>query len=84
MRDTLATNLRSRADALSWLCAGGALVVFPGGAVATSARMFARHAVDPEWKLFAAKAIRRARATVVPIFFEVRTAACSSSRATSA
>ena len=66
----LATNLRSRADALSWLCAGGALVVFPGGAVATAERMFARHAVDPAWKLFTAKAIRRARATVVPVFFE--------------
>ena len=66
----LATNLRSRADALSWLCAGGALVVFPGGAVATSERMFARHAVDPAWKLFTAKAIRRAGATVVPMFFE--------------
>jgi putative hemolysin len=65
-----ATNLRSRADALSWLCAGGALVVFPGGAVATAERMFARHAVDPAWRLFTAKAIRRARATVVPVFFE--------------
>ena len=65
-----ATNLRSRADALSWLCAGGALVVFPGRAVATSERMFARHAVDPAWKLFTAKAIRRAGATVVPMFFE--------------
>jgi putative hemolysin len=66
----LATNLRSRADALSWLRAGGALVVLPGGAVATSPRMFARRAVDPEWKLFTAKAIARTGATVVPIFFE--------------
>ena len=66
----LATNLRSRADALSWLCDGGALVVFPGGAVATSARIFQRHAVDPAWKLFTIKAIARAGATVVPVFFE--------------
>jgi putative hemolysin len=44
--------------------------VFPGGAVATSERMLARRAVDPEWKLFTAKAIARARATAVPIFFE--------------
>jgi hypothetical protein len=28
------------------------------------------HAIDPEWKLFTAKAIARASATVVPIFFE--------------
>jgi putative hemolysin len=65
-----ATNLRTRAAALSWLCGGGALVVFPGGAVATSERMFTRRAVDAEWKLFTAKAITRAQATVVPIFFE--------------
>ena len=66
----LATNLRSRAGALSWLCGGGALVVFPSGAVATSERLFGRRAVDPEWKLFTAKAITRAGATVVPMFFE--------------
>jgi putative hemolysin len=65
-----ATNLRSRAEALSWLGNGGALVVFPGGAVSTSERLFGRRAVDPEWKLFTAKAITRAQATVVPIFFE--------------
>ena len=45
-------------------------MVFPGGAVATSARIFQRHAVDPEWKLFTIKAIARAGATVVPVFFE--------------
>jgi putative hemolysin len=56
-----ATNLRSRAEALSWLCNGGALVVFPGGAVSTSERLFARRAIDPEWKLFTAKAITRAK-----------------------
>lgn len=65
-----ATNLRSRAEALSWLCGGGAIVVFPGGAVATSERLFAGRAVDPQWKLFTAKAIARAQATVVPVFFE--------------
>lgn len=64
-----AANLRCRAQALSWLCGGGVLVVFPGGAVSTSEGPFARRAVDPEWKLFTAKAITRARATVVPIFF---------------
>jgi putative hemolysin len=65
-----ATNLRSRAEALSLLGDGGVLVVFPGGAVSTSERLFGRRAVDPEWKLFTAKAITRAQATVVPIFFE--------------
>jgi putative hemolysin len=64
-----ATTLRSRAEALSWLCKGGLLVVFPSGAVSTSKRLFGRRAVDPEWKLFTAKAIAQARATVVPVFF---------------
>jgi putative hemolysin len=64
-----ATNLRSRAEALSWLCGGGALIVFPGGAVSTSKGPFAPRAVDPEWKLFTAKAITHARAAVVPVFF---------------
>jgi putative hemolysin len=79
-----ATNLRSRAEAFCWLCAGGALVVFPGGAVSTSDGPFARRAIDPEWKLFTAKAITHARATVVPIFLPARTAGCFRSRATSA
>jgi putative hemolysin len=64
-----ATTLRSRAQALSWLDTGGALAVFPGGAVSTAEGPFGRRAVDPEWKLFTAKAITRARATVVPVFF---------------
>jgi putative hemolysin len=66
----MASNLRSRAEALSWLFNGGVLVVFPGGAVSTSQHLFGRRAVDPEWKLFTAKAIMHAQATVVPIFFE--------------
>jgi putative hemolysin len=65
----MATNLRSRAQALSWLGNGGMLVVFPSGAVSTSERLFGRRAVDPEWKLFTARAIAHARATVVPVFF---------------
>jgi putative hemolysin len=65
-----ATNLRSRAEALAWLGNGGVLVVFPGGAVSTSKQLLGGRAVDPEWKLFTAKAIARAQATVVPMFFE--------------
>jgi putative hemolysin len=64
-----ATNLRSRAEALAW-GNGGALVVFPGGAVSTSKQRLGGRAVDPEWKLFTAQAITRAQATVLPMFFE--------------
>jgi hypothetical protein len=38
--------------------------------VSTSKQLLGGRAVDPEWKLFTAKAITRAQATVVPMFFE--------------
>ena len=53
---------------VSWL-GNGVLVVFPG-AVSTSKQLLGGRAVDPEWKLFTAKAITRAQATVLPMFFE--------------
>ena len=62
------TNLRSRREALDWLCGGGALVVFPGGTVSTAPRPFGP-AVDPRWKPFTAKLIHAAQAAVLPVCF---------------
>ena len=67
-REALETNIRSRAQALNHLNAGGAVVVFPGGTVSTSERFFGK-AFDPEWKPFTAKLIQAAGATVVPFHF---------------
>ncbi len=61
-------NLKSRADARSWLDEGRVVVVFPGGTVSTATTPLGR-AYDPEWKPFTARLIARARAQVVPMFF---------------
>lgn len=62
-------NIEVRTEALRYLKAGGAIGIFPGGGVATSARPFGRP-MDPVWRNFTAKMIARSDATVVPVFFE--------------
>ena len=62
-------NLETRKEALSYLADGGAIGVFPGGTVSTSARLFSTP-LDPGWRSFTAKMIAKSGATVVPIYFE--------------
>jgi putative hemolysin len=64
-------NLDTRTEAVRYLAAGGAIGIFPGGTVSTSARMFSQP-MDPSWRNFTAKMIAKSDATVVPIFFEGR------------
>ncbi|WP_371153655.1 lysophospholipid acyltransferase family protein [Jannaschia sp. 2305UL9-9] len=68
-RAAQAINLQMRKTALAYLAGGGAVGVFPGGAVSTPARPFGP-AKDPYWRGFSAKLIRQSGATVVPIHFE--------------
>lgn len=68
-REAMALNLETRKAALSYLDEGGAIGVFPGGTVSTSARPFSRP-LDPGWRTFTAKMISKSGATVVPIYFE--------------
>lgn len=68
-RDAQAINLKMRKAALAYLADGGAVCVFPGGAVSTPARPFGPPK-DPRWRGFSAKLIRQSGATVVPIHFE--------------
>jgi putative hemolysin len=68
-KEAARTNLETRAEALRFLGQGGAIGVFPGGTVSTSARLFDRP-MDPQWRNFTAKMIARSDATVVPVFFE--------------
>lgn len=68
-REALRTNLETRATALRYLADGGAIGVFPGGTVSTSAKPFSRP-MDPGWRNFTAKMIARSGATVVPIYFD--------------
>ncbi|RYH10140.1 lysophospholipid acyltransferase family protein [Tropicimonas sp. IMCC6043] len=62
-------NLATRKAALAYLDAGGAIGVFPGGTVSTSAKMFTRP-MDPGWRSFTAKMVAKSNAAVVPIYFE--------------
>lgn len=68
-KDAAKLNLETRAEALRYLKAGGAIGVFPGGTVSTSARPFDMP-LDPGWRTFTSKMVARSGATVVPIFFE--------------
>ncbi|SLN16419.1 lysophospholipid acyltransferase family protein [Roseisalinus antarcticus] len=62
-------NLETRAEALRYLGAGGAIGIFPGGTVSTSARPFSPP-MDPGWRTFTAKMVAKSDATVVPVFFD--------------
>ena len=61
-------NLETRNEAIHFLKAGGIVGIFPGGTVATSAKLFSRP-LDPFWKRFTSKLILKSDASVVPIFF---------------
>ena len=61
-------NINTRNEAIRFLKRGGIVGIFPGGTVATSARLFSRP-LDPFWKRFTSKLILKSGATVVPIFF---------------
>jgi putative hemolysin len=67
-KEAVKLNLETRNTALSYLGQGGAIGVFPGGTVSTSARAFSRP-MDPGWRNFTAKMIAKSGATVVPIYF---------------
>ncbi len=62
-------NINTRNEAIRFLKGGGIIGIFPGGTVATSAKLFSRP-LDPFWKRFTSKLILKSGATVVPIFFE--------------
>lgn len=68
-REAMALNLATRAASLDYLARGGAIGVFPGGTVSTSARPFGLP-LDPGWRNFTARMVARSGATVVPVFFE--------------
>ena len=65
----LAANVAMRKEALDHVKAGGCVIVFPGGGVATTPRPFDRTAVDDEWKPFTAKLITQSGASVTPVYF---------------
>ncbi len=68
-RDAQATNLRTRDEAIRILGEGTTIIVFPAGGVATAPTPYGR-AVELPWKLFTARMLQAARASVLPVYFE--------------
>jgi len=68
-RQAQKTNLETRQAALRDLADQRAIVIFPGGGIAT-----ARHplieAQDLEWKTFLARLVHKGQAAVLPVFIE--------------
>jgi putative hemolysin len=67
--EAIRNNIAARRQALDYLGRGGAVGIFPGGTVSTSAKPFGPP-MDPPWKTFTAKLIAKSGARVVPVFFE--------------
>lgn len=69
--EATASNLETRKKARTHLDQGGAIVVFPAGAISTSPdRLGQKPAIDYPWQPFTAQLIQRSRAHVVPIYFQ--------------
>ena len=67
-KEALALNMKTRHEAVRLLKEGVTVVVFPAGGVATAQKVFGK-AQDLPWKMFPAKLIQAAGASVVPIYF---------------
>lgn len=68
-REAAKLNIATRAEALRYLAAGGAVGIFPGGTVSTGARPLSPP-LDPGWRSFTARMVAKSDATVVPLYFE--------------
>ncbi len=66
--DAREQSLEMRARAMDHLKAGGVIVLFPSGVVASSETWWGE-AQEAVWNPFTAKMVQRSGATVVPIFF---------------
>ena len=68
-KKALKTNIRSKQLALEFLSQDIPVLIFPSGMVSTADKFGFGTVRDAPWTTFAAKIVREARATVVPIFF---------------
>lgn len=68
-KEAMAINMKTRHEAVRLLKEGTTIIVFPAGGVATAKKGFGR-AEDLPWKMFPAKLIQSARASVIPVYFE--------------
>jgi len=66
--DSASSNIRGLKTAIQWLRQGGALIIFPAGAVA-HVDMHQAAITDPPWHATMASLIRRTSAAALPVFF---------------
>jgi putative hemolysin len=69
-QEALAINLQSRKLAHQHLEAGGVVVVFPSGGIATTPKLFAREAQEEPWAPLVGQLVRRTKASVLPVYFD--------------
>ena len=79
-KEAQAQNINTRKEALRYLADGGAIGIFPSGAVSTSAKPFSK-AMDPVWKTFTAKMIAKSMRKWCRCTSTGRTRGCFRSRA---
>jgi putative hemolysin len=68
-KEAVAMNLQTRKEAVRLLKEGVTIVIFPAGGVATAPKGLGR-AHDLPWKMFAARLIQSANASVIPVYFQ--------------
>lgn len=67
-KEAIANNMSIRHEAVRLLREGVTIVVFPAGGVATAPKGLGR-AEDLPWKIFPARLVQEAKASVVPVYF---------------
>jgi putative hemolysin len=65
----LATNIQTRQDAAAYLRQGGAVIIFPAGAISLAPNLIG-DAYDKEWKTYAAKLATQPGTVTVPFLFD--------------
>lgn len=68
-REAMKFNIQTRKEALKLISEGWTIVIFPGGGVATAHNPWGR-AEELPWKMFTARMIMSAKASVLPVYFE--------------
>lgn len=67
-KEAVALNLQTRKEAVRLLKEGVTIIIFPSGGVATAPKGIGR-AVDLPWKMFTARLVQSAKASVIPVYF---------------
>ena len=65
----LATNIQTRQDAAAYLRQGGAVIIFPAGAISLAPNLIG-DAYDKEWKTYAAKLATQPGTVTLPFLFD--------------